>query len=96
MVGEGGEDTATILPSSSARSEPSLSAEGTLIDDPFSSTEPSTTSINNLILIKEIFMEDEKSETLVDGIVSDDMYCDFFASMKSFLLNIYSAYKFKV
>jgi len=37
-----------ILPSLSARSEPSLSAEGTLIDDPFSSAdEPSTTSINN-------------------------------------------------
>ena len=46
--GEGGEDTAMILPSLSARSEPSLSAEGTLIDDPFSSAdEPSTTSINN-------------------------------------------------
>ena len=46
-AGEGGEDTAMILPSLSVRSEPSLSAEGTLIDDPFSSAEPSTTSINN-------------------------------------------------
>jgi hypothetical protein len=36
-----------ILPSLSVRSEPSLSAEGTLIHDPFSSAEPSTTSIND-------------------------------------------------